>query len=436
MNTDLNERTHGRRRTLAVLCLAALFWLLPGRQGFAEGIDDVPQRLAEAQSFRLRGWQWIYLFDKQRVRIRAPIEILVKRPGKFLNRAAFSISYDERPTEIGQTVYLCDGKREWTHDGDNKLFYSNAVSPFDAVLRTKAIEQDAAVSALLGSPEAAYRKVGTENQGGRRLDVYEARYQTETGTTLARVWLDPKTGLPARVVHDKLDAKGRVSPEMELTDIAVNIPLADELFRFDGPKQATTWQDWIRRSLGLEPEQPPPPAPPRPAEQQAAPARPALGLDPTGMACTSGGDKLECWYAMRVSDNAALVIWRRSAPAPQADAVPDWLSNVTIVVPDSRGDRALRHHWIYQSHAADRWNWSLVVPTDGQSFGRGQIRLTLRSRQWVGTQDMVPLRLCEDDLRQLLRSASDAMLPKSLPEISLPYLQAVARKLSSAESAD
>jgi hypothetical protein len=49
---------------------------------------------------------------------------------------------------------------------------------------------------------------------------------------------------------------------------------------------------------------------------------------------------------------------------------------------------------------------------------------------------MVPLRLCEDDLRQLLRSASDAMLPKSLPEISLPYLQAVARKLSSAESAD
>jgi outer membrane lipoprotein-sorting protein len=437
MIARLHERGRRPCRTLAVVCLVALLWLVPGRAGFADGVDEVPQCLAEAQSFRLRGWEWIQLFPKQQqVLRRVPIEIIVKRPGKFLNRAAFVISYDERPSEVGETVYQCDGEREWTHDGDKKLFYSNAVSPFDAVLRTKAIEQDAAVSAVLGPIEAAYRKVGTENQGGRRLDVYEARYQTEAGATLARIWLDPKTGLPTRVVHDRLDAKGKTTPQMELTDIEVNIPLADALFRFDGPKKTQTVQDWMRRSLGLEePEPAPAPAPPAPSVEQPAPARPFLGLDPNGIA-QSGDVRLEFWDAVRVSDNAALVIWRRSVPPAQADAALDWLSNLTMVVPESRGDRALRHQWIYQSLAADRWNWSLVVPADGKSLGRSQVRLTLRSRRSVTTMEMTPLRLCEDDRRQLLRAAHDAMLPKTFPEISLPYLQAVARKLASAEPAD
>jgi outer membrane lipoprotein-sorting protein len=438
MNADLHEQTRGPRLTLTVVCLVALFWLVPGRQGFADGIDDVPQRFAEAQSFRLRGWEWIQLFDKQQQTLRRmPIEIIFKRPGKFRDTATFVTFINDKPTDISQNVDLCDGKREWFLDGDNKSFRSYLMSPLDALLRTKTIEQDAAESAVLGSPDAVYRQVGTENQGGRRLDVYEARYQTETGATLARIWLDPKTGLPARVVHDKLDAKGKTSPEMELTEIAVNIPLADALFHFDGPKQTKTWEDWIRRSLGLEaPEQVPPSAPPpRPAVEQPAPARPVLGLDPNAISL-SGDVRLECWYAVRVSDNAALVVWRRSAPAAQADTAPDWLSNLKMVVPDSRGDRGLRHQWIYQSLAADRWNWSLVVPADRKSFARGQIRLTLRSSRSVTTLKTTPLRLGEDDLRQLLRAAHDAMLPKSLPEISLPYLQAVARKLSSAESAD
>jgi hypothetical protein len=38
--------------------------------------------------------------------------------------------------------------------------------------------------------------------------------------------------------------------------------------------------------------------------------------------------------------------------------------------------------------------------------------------------------------RQLLRAAQHAMLPANAPEISLPYLPAVARKLSSAAAPD
>jgi hypothetical protein len=56
-----------------------------------------------------------------------------------------------------------------------------------------------------------------------------------------------------------------------------------------------------------------------------------------------------------------------------------------------------------------------------------------RSRLTVG---LTPLRFKEDDLRQLLRAAQRSMLPASTTEVSLPYLQAVARKLSSAEASD
>jgi hypothetical protein len=159
-------------------------------------------------------------------------------------------------------------------------------------------------------------------------------------------------------------------------------------------------------------------------------------LDPTAVAFSRGVGRLDFWYALRISDNAALVIWRRSAPDAQADTAPDWLSNLTMAVSDSREDRALRHQWIYQSLAADRWNWSLVVPADGKSFGRSQVLFRLGPPKSITTLEMTPLRLCEDDRRRLLRAAQDAMLPKSLTEISHPYLQAVARKLSSAESAD
>ena len=147
-----------RRRRLAVVYLVALCWLAPGRHGFADGIDDVLQRLAEVQSFRLRGSEWVEqsvrprgwggLFGQQQLTLkRVPIEIAVKRPGQFLHRAAWVTSYDDGPAEVTQRVHQCDGKREWIYEGDKNLRYSDAVSPLDTLLRAKTIEQNSVESA-------------------------------------------------------------------------------------------------------------------------------------------------------------------------------------------------------------------------------------------------------------------------------------------------
>jgi outer membrane lipoprotein-sorting protein len=362
----------------------------------------------------LRGWQWVRdTSGANKPPARVPIEFLIQRPGRFRYTVTSTSSRGGR-TEILQGVDLCDGTHEWFLGTDNKPQFSRAVGPLDALLRTEMIGQIAAELAVLGPPDASYRKIGKDNSNGRRCDLYEARFQLGPSTTVARVWIDPRDGLPVRVVRDDLEPDGKLSHEMELAEIAVNVPLADELFRFNGPEN---------------PKQTRPNALQRPNEPLL------LDTSPTGSG-SSGDEKLEAWQSLRISDNAALVVWRRSAPAVQGGAAPDWLSGVTMNVRDPRGDRELRHHWVYQSNSPDRWNWSLVVPADGKPLARGEINFTMRSPRSRTTVGLTPLRFKEDDLRQLLRAAQRSMLPATASDVSLPYLQAVARKLASAKSSD
>ncbi len=283
------------------------------------------------------------------------------------------------------------------------------VSRLDALLRTEEIAQIAAGFAVLGPPDALYRKIGLEDQHGHSCDLYEARFPGAGPTTVARVWINPRDGLPVRVVRGQLDADGKLSPEIELTDVAINVPLPDDLFRFDGSGHP--------QAVGT----------PALAEETDPPA---LDLAPT---VDASGQDLHCevWHTLRISDTAALIIWRRSAPAAKADETADWLSGITIAVSDPHGDRELRHHWVYQSQAADRWNWSLVVPADGKPLGRAEINLKVSDAHSLTTMGLTPLRLPEQDLRELLRTAQSAMLPANSPEVSLPYLQAVGAKLTS-----
>jgi outer membrane lipoprotein-sorting protein len=407
-----------QRWALAAAGLIALFaawsWRTTGPGNVAYGIDDVPQRLAQVQSISIRGWQWVRdTSGANKPPTRVPIEFLIQRPGRF-RYTVTGISSQGGHTEILQGVDLCDGAHEWFLGAGNKPRFSRPVGALDALLKTEMIGQIAAELAVLGPPDASYRKIGKDNANGRQCDLYEARFQLGSSTIVARVWIDPSDGLPVRVVRDELEADGKVAHETELTDIAVNVPLADELFRFNGPEDTKQ----SRPNAAQPPNEPL-----------------LLDTSPTGSG-SSGDAKLEAWQALRIADNAALVVWRRSGPVAQADAVPDWLSGVTMNVRDPHGDRALRHQWMYQSNSADRWNWSLVVPADGKPLGRGEINFTIRSPRRRTTVGLTALRFKEDDLRQLLRAAQRSMLPNSATDVSLPYLRAVARKLSSAKSSD
>jgi hypothetical protein len=220
-------------------------------------------------------------------------------------------------------------------------------------------------------------------------------------------------------VRGQLEADGTLSPAIELSDVAINAPLSEEPFRFNGSG---------------DPKLPGAPTLPERSEP------PVLELPPTG---AGDGDDMNCevWHTFRISDNAALIIWRRSAPIAKTNEAPDWLSGITMFASDPftskpfgsdpRGVRELRHHWVHQSNAADKWNWSLVVPADGKSLGCAEVFLRVEAPKSLTTLDATPLSFREQDLRELLHAAQSAMLPANSQEVSLPYLQAVGAKLPS-----
>jgi len=187
----------------------------------------------------------------------------------------------------------------------------------------------------------------------------------------------------------------------------VNTPLADDLFRAKGQDaEKPAGRDELQK--GAEP--------------------PLLDATPTGSG-SSDGSKLEGWQALRIADNAALVVWRRSAPALGADGAGDWLSDVMLCLPGPNGKRAVRHAWLSPPTSAERWSWSLIVPVDGKPLGRGEINLALKARRGSTSFGLMALRFNDEELRQLLTAARLSTLGDDAPEMSLDDLRAQARQL-------
>jgi len=393
---------------VAVISLMAVAWFLRLAPSDAYGIEAVPQRFHDVQTISLRGWQWIRdSSGPNKPPFRVPFETLIKRPAMFRHTAT-GVAVQQGRTEIRQHLHLCDGKHEsFADETGNPLWFFRSLSPLDARLKTENLAQSAVVLAVLGPLEATYRKIGKDNADGRACDLYEGRFPAGSHTTVARVWIDRANGLPVHVVRDELAADGKLSDEMELTEISVNAPLADDLFRAKGQDAGKlSGRDELQK--GKEP--------------------PPLDVTPTSSG-SSDGSKLEAWQALRIADNAVLVVWRRSAPVLGADGAGDWLSDITLFLPEPNGRRPVRHAWLSPPTSAERWSWSLVVPADGKPLGRGEINLALKARRGSTLLRLMGLRFNDAELGQLLAAARLSTLGDDAPEMSLADLRAQARKL-------
>ena len=126
---------------------------------------------------------------------------------------------------------------------------------------------------------------------------------------------------------------------MELTEFAVNIPLADEFFHFDESTKSRIAEEPVMGAV--EPHR---------LVREAAPGLPCapssmwVRTRSTRVAARTWRIGMPCAF---LRPNAALVFWRRSPPPAQADGARDWLSNLTMVVPGTlsgRSDAAARIH--------------------------------------------------------------------------------------------
>ena len=370
----------------AAIAVTAL--LRPSSSGLVYGIEAVPNRLLEVQTIRIRGWQMVYDHSKpDSPPLRVPIEYLVKRPDKF-RYTWVGVSQGVGPPEIRRGSRICDGSVEWMVNDAQKQCLLTPVSALDARLKTEMAAQGLIILAALGPPDTSYKKSGAETIGRRRCDVYETRFG-EGDTIIATVWVDQTSGDLVRVVHDEVRADGTTRRTMEFDDISLNLPLADELFAFTAPEGYKT----------LTPT-------PAKADQHAL-------LVPTpNYSASSNGDTLEAWQAFRITDDAGLLLWRRSTPRADGDATRNGPANVEmkLVAPGHNG--TLRHAWLYQSDSPEQWNWSLVAIKDGRWPDHAAIRLELRGIQGRSTLDLLALRFSDQELARLVMEASRATLPE------------------------
>lgn len=400
-------RLAGLAAAVIVVAIGVQMLLNPSSSARVYGLETAGRRLCDVKTIRVRGVMFARHDDKpDSPPVRIPVENLIKRPDKFSHTWSV-ISQDGDFFEVRQGRRTCDGRQETNIRDSDKQYTTRRVNPIDALLTTELFGQAILRFAVLGQPEAPYKKIGVETIKGVECDVYEARFEDKDleSVTVDKLWFDPASGYPIRKTTDRIGSDGKPQPESEYQEISVNVPLADELF---APAAPAGYE-----RIGAAPEATDKPVP--------------LSTTPT----SSGGgydQSLGEWHALRISDNAALVTWRRSAPKPAADGTLDWLSQIEITFDGST--RGVRHAWVYQSGSPDVWNWSLVALVDRQLPDPGTFVFTLRTKKYVGTLGMDALRFPDEQLERLLQAAAAAALPEGAPRYSLAQLRAKAIALS------
>ena len=400
---------------LAVVAATAAL-LVPSSAQLVYGIEAVPGRLAEVQTIRQRGYLMIYSRrDADDPPIRVPIEYLVKRPDKF-RFTGIGISHpQDGPPIVKRGISFCDGHSESGISEDDKQCWTGPISLLDAWIKTETRVQQF-LATLLGPPGVPYKKTGAETIRGCKCDIYEGRFGRRSAfqdAFISKLWIDPTTGYPLRSTQDEILPDGSTRRVQEFEEIAVNVPLDDKLFEFTPPEGFKT--------------------------VTAAGAVDATALSPRYTSASYGGDKkLEIWHTFRITDHAALVVWRRSAPEVADDGTSDWLRGVTFSVFGDDRQRNVQHDWLYQSRSTDVWppinvwSWSLVAVDGAPLPDRGGIRLELKSAPLNSRMDMIPLRFPDKGLERIIEAAARATLPDDGPQFTLEQLRVLADQLMQA----
>jgi outer membrane lipoprotein-sorting protein len=382
--------------------------LIPSSSASVYALETAGRRLCEVKTIRVRGARYARHGAKpDSPPIRVPIEHLIKRPDKF-SHTWWSISHNGDVVKVGGGTRVCDGRHQTTTRDTKKQYTTTQINPIDARLTTETFAQWILRFAVLGRPEARYNKIGRETTGGRDCDVYEARLEDEAdgSVMVEKLWFDPASGYPVRKIVDRILPDGKIEHDSDYSEISVNVALADELFSTVAPAGY--------ERLGDAPEETATDVP--------------LSMASTG-SCSGGFDQtLAAWHTFRITDNAALVIWRRSVPKPAADGSLDWLSQMEMTVSEPKC--AVRHTWLYQSRSPEIWNWSLVADVDRQLPDPGIFEFKLVAERFVGTLGLYALRFPDDQLDQILKAAGAAALPEGAPRHSLTALRAKALELS------
>ncbi len=340
--------------TLAVILLviggiASLSTLRPQQ---AYGLADVRQRLQAVQSLYVKGW----IYERTQTKfgtatVRFPVQHYYKRPSTcYMVSYGFSSGGNDDLKKVTKITMANDDKRSMVLvEPEKKAIVGPTTDLLQAELMVENGLQVSEIMLLLGSLPEGFEQVGRERVRGQECDIYESK-KGKGAPFWRRVWLDPRIGVPARVVVLSGEAGEEPQVEQEYDVIQANVEPPPDLFTFETPE-------------GFD----------RVEVTEALPVR-SIGNFSSG---SSGNRSVSLWVAIKLSDKAVLMCWSQSTDTKESQG---WFKDMPRIVLEGKSERECKERTLYETMSGSlRWRWSIITPKDEKPVGADSLTLSFSS---------------------------------------------------------
>jgi hypothetical protein len=363
---------------LVGMTLAVTFW--PPGAPRAGAVEEARRQLLEVRSLHLKGWMFQTIEKDGKLQVEQfPTEFYAVRPCRYWsNGYGFSFEGNHKLVNVTHSHTASDGKRSIWVSHDQRLALVTPVSRLESELQTEQLLQQKVFDQLLTGLPDSYRRIGDDEIGGIRCDVYERDEPPQEGFgQRSRLWLNATSGMPVRLkVWSRL--RGRPEePHYEYDMIEINGSPPEGMFPLAAPEGFHT---------------------------QIVEGEPGPITLPEGACASGGGMSMGGWIPFNIDDRAVLYCWWIGPPSDEK-GLPN-TPEFSLGPP-----RSNRPCQVIPLRKDDKWNWSLLVPENDQRIGLDeQVSVVLKSEKAHLENTFRPLRISNEKLERILLEAQQASI--------------------------
>jgi hypothetical protein len=405
-------------RPVLAAAIAALLISGLGIAGFealrptsAYGLDGLLERLQSLHSLHVKGT----VFQRTKTpfgiaTLRFPVERYYQRPSCYFSVGyGFSLNGNDDLRQVTKTYSANDGKRSLTVlEDQKKAILSSKVDPLETELYVENALQTTEVEALISRHPQDFERIGTERINGTWCDIHQSK---PVQGFWQRVWIDPTSGLPVKVVGMSRNANGEAEPTYEFTEIRANVDPPPELFTFAAP-------------AGYEL-----------LEIKDAPT--TRMVQPT---CSGSAGRRSAaeWVGLKIDDQTVLLCWSQWL---QEKELKSWFHDPPRIVLQGAAERTCGAETLYETMSGDiRWRWSLVFPSDKKPIGTDALTIKFSDKKEGSVAlSLQPLVFSETRLAEMVEKVQRRSLEAGGyfdPIKSLEQLRELAAKIRSSSERD
>ncbi|MCA9236830.1 MAG: hypothetical protein KDA44_15245, partial [Planctomycetales bacterium] len=415
------------RRSRALAAVAAVLIATVGvsaayvasRPAPAYGLDGMRERLQALHSLYLKG----VLYQRETTdfgvgTVPFPFERFYERPGRYYaDSYGFSSHGNDDLVKVTKLSLAYDGDRVIAVQHEEKRVLTGVNNdPLQTELMVETGLQISEIEQMIGGLPGDFQRVGTEKTGEVWCDVYEQVLHDDPLQFTKRIWIDPTTGLPTRVLVTT-QSPGR-EPErlFEYTEIRANAAPPERLFALQVPDGYELVEPTTAAATAL------------PDDHAATdqPTNPPIGSFSSGSA---GASTVSQWVGINIDDAAVLTCWSQWSVV---DGEKQWFLDEPQIELNGVAKRPCREQPLWETTSGDvRWRWSLIRPVDGRPLDGAELSFNLDDVDGGSMRLTIhPLAFPEPRLAEIVEAVQRRSLTDAASAGQVLSLQQLRQKLA------